>query len=158
MMPEDCIPLLEEFLEQVSLRNVRARDGAKVVIEGAFCEQPPIGLLEVIESAGCMVKDDDLMIAWRLFPEDVRLNGDPLGSLADACLKSNIYTSVRHDRDRPRTEGLMRRVADAGAEAGLFAPAKLCEPALLDYVLFRWRLEQAAMPHLKRMFTPTPGS
>jgi benzoyl-CoA reductase subunit C len=152
MMPEDFIPLLEQFFEQVSLRKVRARDGAKVVIEGAFCEQPPIGLLEVIESAGCMVKDDDLMIGWRLFPEDVCLNGDPLGALADAYLKSNIYTSVRHDRDRPRTEGLMRRVADAGAEAVLFAPAKFCEPALLDYVLFRWRLEQAAMPHLKVEF------
>jgi len=81
MMPEDFIPLLEQFLEQVSMRKVRARDGAKVVIEGPFCGQPPIGLLGVIESAGCTVKDDDLMIGWRLFPEDVGLNGDPVSSL-----------------------------------------------------------------------------
>lgn len=152
MMPEDFIILLEQFLEQVRMRKVRARDGAKVVIEGAFCEQPPIGLLEVIESAGCIVKDDDLVIGWRLFPEDVSLNGNPLGALAEAYLKSNIYTSVRHDRDRPRSDGLMHRVADAGADAVLFAPAKFCEPALLDYVLFRWKLEQAAMPHLKVEF------
>jgi benzoyl-CoA reductase subunit C len=152
MMPEDFAQLLEELFEQVSARKTRVRDGARVVIEGAFCEQPPLGLIEVIEAAGCIVKDDDLVIGWRLFPEDVCLNGDPLGALAGAYLSSNVYTSVRHDRERPRTDGLMRRIADAGAEAVVFAPAKFCEPALLDYVPFRLRLEEAGVPHLKVEF------
>ena len=152
MMPEDFAPLLEELFEQVAARKTRARDGARVVIEGAFCELPPLGLIEVIEAAGCIVKDDDLIIGWRLFSEDVCLNGDPLGSLAGAYLSSNVYTSVRHDRERTRTDGLMRRIADAGAEAVVFAPAKFCEPALLDYVPFRLRLEEAGVPHLKVEF------
>jgi benzoyl-CoA reductase/2-hydroxyglutaryl-CoA dehydratase subunit BcrC/BadD/HgdB len=46
----------------------------------------------------------------------------------------------------------MQRMKDAGAEAVLFAPAKFCEPALLDYVLFRRRLEEANVPHLKVEF------
>ncbi len=41
---------------------------------------------------------------------------------------------------------------DAGAEAVLFASAKFCEPALLDYVLFRQKLEEAGVPHLKIEF------
>ena len=40
----------------------------------------------------------------------------------------------------------------AGAEAVLFASAKFCEPALLDYVLFRRKLEEAGVPHLKIEF------
>ena len=63
-----------------------------------------------------------------------------------------MYTSVRHDRDRPRTEGLLQRVTNAGAEAVLFAPAKFCEPALLDYVLFRRKLEEKGVQHLKVEF------
>lgn len=152
MMPEDYIPLLEELLERLGDRKGRPRDGVHVVLEGAFCEQPPIGLIETIEAAGCIIKDDDLVVGWRLFPHDVALNGDPLSSLAQAYLSSSVYTSVRHDRDQPRTEGLMRRLHDAGADAVLFTPAKFCEPALLDYVLFRRRLEEAGRPHLKIEF------
>ena len=152
MMPEDFLPMLETLVEELHASEVHERDGVQVVIEGAFCEAPPIGLLDVIEAGGCLVKDDDTMIGWRLYAKDVIANGDPLGALSLAYIKDTVYTSVRHDRDRPRTEGLMQRMKDANAEAVLFAPAKFCEPALLDYVLFRQKLEEANVPHLKIEF------
>lgn len=152
MMPEDFLPLLEQLCEVVDAAEVHERDGVKVVIEGTFCEQPPLGLVEVIEAGGCLVKDDDMMIGWRLFDDDVCANGDPLRALADAYLARSAYTSVRHDRDRPRTAGLIERVQQSGAEAVLFAPAKFCEPALLDYVLFRRALDEHHIPHLKVEF------
>ncbi len=152
MMPEDFMPLLEQFLEQVKGRRTRPRDSVNVVIEGAFCEQPPVGLIEVIEAAGCQIKDDDMAVGWRLFREDVAVDGDPVGSLANAYLSGSVYTSVRHDRDKSRSDGLTRRMKDAGAEAVIFAPAKFCEPALLDYVLFRRKLDQENIPHLKLEF------
>ena len=152
MMPEDYLPLLERYCDQVRSADVRVRDGVRVVIEGAFCEQPPIGLLEVIEAGGCLVQDDDLMIGWRLYAQDIEARGDPLAALAEAYLHESAYTSVRHDTRHPRTAGLIQRVRDAGAEAVLFTPAKFCEPALLDYVLFRSTLDEAAVPHLKMEF------
>ena len=152
MMPEDYLPLLEQMVEQVAARDVHPRDSVEVVIEGAFCEQPPIALLEVIEAAGCRVRDDDLAIGWRLFTEDVSAADDPLAALADAYLRSSVYTSVRHDGERPRTEGLLIRMQEAGAQAVLFTPAKFCEPALLDYVLFRGTLDKCGLPHLKLEF------
>lgn len=152
MMPEDFLPMLETICRQVEAAEVHARDGVRVVIEGAFCELPPVGLLEVIEAGGCLVQDDDTMIGWRLFAEDIPADGDPLAALSNAYLRDSAYTSVRHDRDRPRTEGLLQRVKEAGAEAVLFASAKFCEPALLDYVLFRRKLEEAGVPHLKIEF------
>ncbi|MFQ5501146.1 MAG: 2-hydroxyacyl-CoA dehydratase subunit D [Phycisphaerae bacterium] len=152
MMPEDFVALLEPLVEQVRTRKTHSRDCVNVVVEGAFCEQPPIGLVEVIEAAGCQVRDDDMMIGWRLFKDDVCFNGDPMGALAEAYLKSSCYTSVRHDRDNPRAEQLMRRMEQAGADAVIFAPAKFCEPALLDYVLYRKRLDEGDVPHLKIEF------
>ncbi|GMU33140.1 MAG: hypothetical protein AMXMBFR20_10120 [Planctomycetia bacterium] len=152
MMPEDFSPLLERLVEQVKARKVHPRDSVKVVVEGAFCEQPPIELLDAIEAAGCQVKDDDMIIGSRLFHADVVCHGDPLGALADAYLHGSVYTSVRHDNGHPRSEGLILRMRQAGAEAVLFTPAKFCEPALLDYVLFRQRLDEAGIPHLKLEF------
>lgn len=149
MMPEDFVPMIRELCEAVEASDVKPRDGVTVVMEGAFCEQPPIGLVEVIEASGCLVQDDDMMIGWRIFDDDVVSNGDPLAALSNAYLSSSVYTSVRHDRDKPRTAGLMDRMKRAGAEAVLFTPAKFCEPALLDYVLFRQKLEEADVPHLK---------
>lgn len=152
MMPEDFLPLLERFIELASQREVHARDCVQVVVEGAFCEQPPPGLIEVIESAGCQIKNDDMLIGWRLFTDDVRADGDPLAALAEAYLKRSVYTSVRHDGARPRTAGLLERVREAEGDAVIFAPAKFCEPALLDYVLFRQALDRQDVPHLKLEF------
>lgn len=152
MMPEDFIPMLRDLCEDVQAKKVRPRDGVRVVIEGAFCEAPPLGLVEVVEAGGCIVQDDDMVIGWRLFDGDVNANGDPVGALSQAYLTSSVYTSVRHDWKKPRTEGLVQRMKDAGAEAVLFVPAKFCEPALLDYVLYRRKLEEADVPHLKIEF------
>ncbi len=149
MMPEDYAPMLRDLCDEVEATEVKPRDGVRIVLEGAFCEQPPIGLIDVIEAGGCIVQDDDLMIGWRLFDHDVESNGDPLAALSQAYVSSSVYTSVRHDVDKPRADGLVVRMKQSGAEAVLFAPAKFCEPALLDYVLFRQKLEEDDVPHLK---------
>ncbi len=152
MMPEDYAPMLREFCEHAQAAKVKPRDGVRVVVEGAFCEQPPIGLIDVIEASGCIVQDDDIAIGWRLFDQDVECNGDPLAALSKAYLAGSTYTSVRHDVNKPRSDQLIDRMKRAGAEAVLFTPAKFCEPALLDYVLFRQKLEAADVPHLKIEF------
>ncbi|MFO0838448.1 MAG: 2-hydroxyacyl-CoA dehydratase [Phycisphaerae bacterium] len=152
MMPEDFIPLLEALSEEVRDRHGHPRDSVDVVIEGAFCEQPPPALIETIESAGCQVKDDDLVLGWRWFRENPISNGDPLQALAKAYLETSVYSSVRHDGRSPRTLGLLKRVEESGAQAVVFTPAKFCEPALLDYVPFRQTLDAHKIPHLKLEF------
>jgi benzoyl-CoA reductase subunit C len=152
MMPEDAIEVLEGFLGGVRARKPVVRDSVRVVVEGAFCEQPPVELIEAIESAGCQIVDDDLLVGWRLFKADVPVAGDPVENLADAYVAGSMYTSVRFDCGQPRTEGLVLRTKAAGADAVVFAAAKFCEPALLDYVLFRKILDERNIPHLKLEF------
>ncbi len=152
MMPEDFLPMLRSLVEQAGSRKAHPRDSVPVIVEGAFCEQPPIGLIDVIEAAGCEIRDDDLLIGWRIFNDPVQSNGDALAALAQAYLHNSVYTSVRHDGGRPRTDGLLARMREAGAESVIFTPAKFCEPALLDYVLFRQKLDREKVPHLKLEF------
>jgi benzoyl-CoA reductase subunit C len=118
------------------------------VVEGAFCEQPPLGLLEVLVEAGCYVVEDDLLLGWRWFTSDVPTGGDPFEALAGAYLHRAVPSSTRHDGRQHRSAGLIEKVRRARADAVVFTPAKFCEPALFDYVLMKQGLERAGIPHL----------
>ncbi len=146
--PEEHLQELEHVLELLPARQDRAKDRIRVVIESAFCEQPPLDLLQVVEDAGCYIVDDDLLTGWRWFVEDVPEDLPPLRALAESYIRRSVYSSVRHDGPRPRTAGLVDKVRRAGAQAVIFMPAKFCEPALFDYPLFRVALEEAGIPHL----------
>lgn len=155
---EEHNSMLEGAIEDFSKRTGKARDSIRVVVEGSFCEQPPMDLLTMIEQAGCYVVDDDYTLGRQWFHHDVPVDGDPIESLARSYLDDSVYSSVRHDARHPRSEGLVRKVREARAEAVIMLIAKFCEPALFDYVLFKQELEKEAIPHLliefeEKMFT-----
>jgi len=129
-------------------RAAKARDSIRVVVEGAFCEQPPIDVVRIIEQAGCYVVDDDLTIGRRWFTEDIPTDGDPMMALAQAYLDKSVYSSVRHDFRKPRSQGLVEKVRNRKADAVIMLVAKFCEPAYFDYVLFKQELEKEGIPHL----------
>jgi len=146
--PEESLGWLDTLLDELPRREARPRDRLRVVIEGAFCEQPPIGLLEVLEEAGCYVVEDDLMLGWRWFTADVATDGDPFERLGAAYVNQAVPSSTRHESRQHRSEGLIEKVRRARADAVVFMPAKFCEPALFDYVLMKQGLERAGIPHL----------
>jgi benzoyl-CoA reductase subunit C len=146
--PETSLPWLDSLLEGLPARTTRPRDRLRVVVEGAFCEQPPLGLLEVLEEAGCYVVEDDLLLGWRWFTDDVAGSGDPFERLAAAYVDHAVPSSTRHESRAHRADGLVEKVRRARADAVVFTPAKFCEPALFDYVLMKQGLERAGIPHL----------
>lgn len=145
---EEHNSILEAALEQLSVRAGKPRDSIRIVIEGAFCEQPPLDLIKLVEDAGCYVVDDDFVIGRSWFVEDVPGNGDPVRALAESYVNRAVYSSVRHDFRAPRWEGLAQKAKQARADAVLFLIAKFCEPAYFDYVLFKKKLEAIGLPHL----------
>jgi benzoyl-CoA reductase subunit C len=140
--------MLSEMLAALPKRQAKKRDSIRIVIEGSFCEQPSIGLLRLIEDAGCYVVSDDLTLGRNWFAEDVPITSDPIGSLAASYVDHSSYSSVRHDFRRPRWRELGRKVREVRADAVLFLIAKFCEPAYFDYVPFKQELEEAGIPHL----------
>lgn len=148
MPPEEALPRLDTLLYELPRRDARPRDQLRVVIEGAFCEQPPLGLLEVLEETGCYVVEDDLMLGWRWFTSDVVADGDPFAGLGSAYVNQAVPSSTRHESREHRSEGLIEKVRRSKADAVVFMPAKFCEPALFDYVLMKQGLERAGIPHI----------
>ena len=146
--PEEHIAILKEAIAAASRRDGRLKDRIKVVLEGSFCEQPPLELIEGLEAAGCYILDDDFLLGWRWFSQDVAVEGDPIQNLARAYLDRSVYSGVKHDTREPKAKHLVDKVRETGASAVVILAAKFCEPAMFDYALYRRALEAAGIPHL----------
>jgi benzoyl-CoA reductase subunit C len=156
--PGDYLKGASERLEAISERRNPPRDRLRVLVEGSFCEQPPLDLVAIIEDAGCYVVEDDFAKGWRWFLKDISEDGDPLSALARAYVQDSDYSSVRHDARFPRSRRLLKKARESGAQAIIFLVAKFCEPGLLDYAVFKDVLEKEGFPHLflefeEKMFT-----
>jgi benzoyl-CoA reductase subunit C len=149
---EEHTAQLEAALAQFRSRSAKQRDSIRIVVEGSFCEQPPLALIRLIEDAGCYIVDDDFVIGQSWFESDVPTEGDPLQALATSYLDRSVYSSVRHDFRKPRWDGLVEKVRRTKADAVLFLIAKFCEPAYFDYVPYKQELEGAGIPHLQMEF------
>jgi benzoyl-CoA reductase subunit C len=145
---EEHIAILETAIPELRQRNEKPKDRIRVVLEGSFCEQPPLELLEGLEAAGCYILDDDFVIGWRWFSEDIPTDGDPMRNLANAYLNRSVYSGVKHDTREPKSKHLIDKFRDARADAVLILAAKFCEPALFDYALYKRALEKEGIPHL----------
>jgi benzoyl-CoA reductase subunit C len=146
--PEAHIAVLEQALPELRRRQEKLKDRVRVILEGSFCEQPPIELLEGLEAAGCYILDDDFLTGWRWFHGDVEGSGDPWRNLAEAYINSSVYSGVKHDIREPKAKHLIDKFKASGAAAVLILAAKFCEPALFDYALYKRALEKEGIPHL----------
>jgi len=146
--PDEHAELLDEALDGLSRREVKLKDRIRVVLEGSFCEQPPLELIQALEEAGCDILDDDFLLGHRWFLDDVPAGGDPLLSLARAYIDGSAGSAVKHDLRRTKAAPLLDKVKRSGAQAVVVLAAKFCEPALFDYALYRRDLEAAGIPHI----------
>jgi benzoyl-CoA reductase subunit C len=121
-------------------------DQARVVFTGAFCEQPPLGLIKSLERAGCYIVEDDFLQIHRFLRHDVPLEGDPMENLVVAFLEDAIASPTRYiDRD-VKGRDLLERVEASRAEGVLFGAPSFCDPALLDQPMVVKALERARVP------------
>jgi benzoyl-CoA reductase subunit C len=152
MAPENFLKMLQDVLSELPGRPTRPKDRIRVVLEGSFCELPPVGLIETLEEAGCYILDDDFLRGWRWFTEDVPLQEDPLAALAESYSERAYYSGTKHDTRERKAEHLIRLAKEKKADAVVIQAAKFCEPALFDYALYRKALEDAKIPHLQLEF------
>lgn len=148
---EEHNQLLAAVIPQIQARPARQQDKIRVVIEGGFCEQPPLDMLRVIAQS-CYVVDDDLLIGLRWIQEDVPLEGDPLLNLAVAYLDQSSYSPVQHDLRKPKERMLLQRIKNARAEAAIITAAKMCEPGLDEQVAYAKALDEAGVPYFINEF------
>ncbi len=132
-------------------RQAHRQDKMRVVFEGAFCEQPPLDLIQVIGQS-CYIVDDDFMIGLRYILDDISETQDPLKALAHAYIEQSSYSPVQHDLRKPKEKMLLERIRTSRAEAAIVAAAKMCEPGLEEQVAYIKALDEAGIPYFVSEF------
>jgi benzoyl-CoA reductase subunit C len=155
---EEFVERMRAYLAATEAEPGRVLDRARVVVVGAFCEQPPLGLIKTIERAGCFIVDDDFLLGNRMIEGDVPLDGDPLDNLARAFTRHAVKTSTLYEGDPEGKHRLLReKVALARADGIIFAAASFCDPALLDRPMLRAGAEKAGIPCIAFQFAENTG-
>jgi benzoyl-CoA reductase subunit C len=159
MLPVDeHTQLIRDYIAEAKKVKRPVRDNCRVVINGLFCEQPPLGLLKSIEMAGCYVVDDDFMLVARWLLHDVPTDGDPLQNLSDAYVKYSSETSCKYVANREdKGKFLVDSVRKNGAEGVIFSSPSFCDPALLDRPMLQRALTAQGIPFTAFKFAENSG-
>lgn len=155
---EEHNEMLEEYLQAVSVVDKPRRDNVKVVLNGMFCEQPPLNLIRSIELAGCYVVDDDFILVNRWLRENVLETGDPLQNLSDAFLEHSTRTSATYEPcEELKGSQLLEAVRKSGAEGVIFAAPSFCDPALLEKPMLEDVLNKNGIPNVSFKYAENTG-
>jgi len=155
---EEHTQLMQDYLAAAEAEDRPMRDNCRIIVQGSFCEQPPLNLVKSIEMAGCYIVDDDYMLVTRWLMEDVPLDGDPIGNLASSFLHQSIETACKYEPDGSRKgQFLLDTVRKRAAEGVIFAAPSFCDPALLDRPMLVHKLNDNNIPNISFKYAENSG-
>ncbi|MBI3141231.1 MAG: benzoyl-CoA reductase subunit C [Bacteroidetes bacterium] len=151
---EEHNDILEQVVAHMEKEIGEPQDKIKVVVSGAFCEQPAVGLIKAIEEAGCYVVDDDYMLGSRMILGDIDPSTDkPLEAIANAYIHQSQYSSSIYDVHNPKEYRLAKIVQDRGADGVIFASASFCDPSLLDAPIFQKAFDEMGIRYISFQYS-----
>ena len=156
--PEQHTRLVREYLAATDAVPRAKRDNARIVINGSFCEQPPLALIKSIEMSGCYIVDDDFMLVTRWLLDEVPANGKPLEELSKAFLHRSASTAAKYDaRREDKGQYLLKQVKTGAAEGVVFAAPSFCDPALLERPMLQDVLAKHKIPYTAFKYAENTG-
>lgn len=144
---------LIRYMDAASKTDRKPMDNVRVIVSGAFCEQPSPKLLRVIELAGCYIVDDDFLLGNRYLDRNVEIGDDPLRALSHAYLASQVPSSCRFEEYAPKSERLVKAVKEWQAEGVIFAAPSFCDPALEDRPCYQQALEAEKIRYMSLQYS-----
>lgn len=155
---EEHTQIMKDYLEAAEAEDRAMRDNCRIILQGSFCEQPPLNLIKSIELSGCYIVDDDYMLITRWLLDDVPTDGDPIFNLAEAFIKHSAETAAKYEPDgEKKGQYLVDAVKDRGAEGVIFAAPSFCDPALLDRPMLANAMTRADIPHISFKYAENSG-
>jgi benzoyl-CoA reductase subunit C len=149
--------LVKDYMAAVVKKERPMRDYVRVVVSGAFCEQPPLALIRALESSGCYIVDDDWMLGARYLLDDVKVGDDPLGGLIDGYMTNTVATASRYEGDAEKGRFLIEQVRARRAEGVIFAAPSFCDPALLERPMLQEAVSKAEIPNVAFKYAENTG-
>jgi len=151
---EEHNAILEQICNYIKEDIGTPQDKIKVVVSGAFCEQPALGLIRAVEEAGCYVVDDDYMLGSRMILGDIDATTDnPLEAIAISYINQSQFSSSIYDVHNPKENRLAKIVKDRGADGVVFAAASFCDPSLLDAPIFQNAFDKMGIRYISFQFS-----
>ena len=151
---------LRDVVVAVKARKPRVVDNVRVLVVGAFCEQPPFDLIVALEKAGCDIVDDDFQLGLRMIEGRIGARADeaPVDALARAFLTRGQETASRYIGELVKGASLVARARALEVDGVIFAAASFCDPALLDQPMLERALDRASIPHTSFKYAENTGN
>lgn len=142
--------LMEALIAELEARQDKVPRGVRVYLSGHFCQAPKLGVLDLIESCGGIVVDDDLYHGTRFISTDVDEVSDPMDALAKWYLARNLKVPcpTRVDQNADWETYLLKAMETSKAQGMIVLMAKFCEPHMYYYPEIKEAFERAGVPHL----------
>lgn len=154
---EEHNEMMAAYLDAVQDLEEPEKDKARVVVRGAFCEQPPLGLIKTLERSGCYIVDDDFILGTRWIEGDVEEGtDDPILAIAHAFLHMSVSTASRYEPEN-KGRALVDSCRTNAAEGVIFCAASFCDPALLDQPMLQTALDDAGISYTSFKYSEDTG-
>ena len=159
VMPvEEHNDILDNVLETISNECGEPMDKIRVVITGAFCEQPPIGLIKTIEMAGCYIVDDDFLSGMRWIQGDIETeSGNPIEALSNAYLNKSRYSASVYSLGNAKGKNLVELARKRNADGIIFAAPSFCDPALFDVPILQKECSASNLRYISFQYSENTG-
>jgi benzoyl-CoA reductase subunit C len=155
---EEHNDILEQVLHLIGQDREEPQDKIRVMVIGAFCEQPPVGLIKTIEMAGCYIVEDDFLLSSRWIQGDIdTTNTVPLDALSQAYLEKSTFSSSVYDVDNPKEERLMKLMRERKVDGIIFAAPSFCDPALLDHPILQKACHDNNIRYISFLYSENTG-
>lgn len=150
--------MLYDYLEAVQQEERRPLDNARVVLCGSFCEQPPLGLIRILERSGCYIVGDDFILVTRWMLEDLQEDSDdPFKVISSAFLHQSTTTAAKYLDRGEKGAFLIDQVRQSGADGVIFCAPSFCDPALLEQPMLQSALDRAGIAHTQFKYSENTG-
>ncbi|MDH5560263.1 MAG: benzoyl-CoA reductase subunit C [Deltaproteobacteria bacterium] len=148
--------MLERYMALASKENRKPLDNSRLVLNGSFCEQPPLGLIRALERAGGYIVDDDFVLAGRMIKSEIPLKGDPLENIVEAYLKDSKDVPFKYNIENKGDE-LVESFRENRADGVIFCAASFCDPGLLEQPMLQGRLDKDKIAYTSFQFAENTG-
>ncbi len=159
MPVEEHNELLEEVRESISVNIGEPMDKIRVVVTGAFCEQPPVGLIRTIEMAGCYIVDDDFLSGMRWLQGDVTADDSahPVEALSRAYLTRSRFSASVYSLGDKKGKSLVSLARKREADGIIFAAPSFCDPALFDVPVLQKECDGSNLRYISFQYSENTG-
>lgn len=149
--------LVRDYMKVAVKSDRPFRDFIRVVISGAFCEQPPLILVKGLESSGCYIVDDDWVLGSRYNTKPLSTAGDPMEALVEGYMDHAVSTASRYEPGDKKGRYLVDLVKRRKAQGVIFAAPSFCDPALLERPMLQTVLTAEGIPHTAFKYAENTG-